>query len=296
MPCTSPLRAYRDSAGQVVVGRGPGPRADRAFEVACGQCMSCRIKRSREWAIRLMHERQLHDRSCFLTLTYDDDHLPEDGSLDVRDFQKFLKRVRRRGFDVRYFHCGEYGPRTLRPHYHAAMFGVDFRDGARHANSKSGEPSWESPALDDLWPLGIHQVSDLTFDSACYVAKYITKKVTGLKAEQANSRVSLETGEVWSVKPPYTTMSLKPPIAGDWFKRFQSDVFPHDFVVAKGQKFPPPKFYTRQMEKIDQELVERLKADRIRRAEARSEDETPERRRVRDRVVRARMHNDRDVL
>ncbi|AXL14734.1 replication initiator protein [Microviridae sp.] len=281
------MSMHRTPDGVRVVG-GPLLPGPNFFQAACGQCMSCRLKRSRDWAVRCIHEAQLHERNSFLTLTYDPASLPPDGGLKKSDFQKFLKRVRKTVGPVRYFHCGEYGEQTGRPHYHAAMFGQDFREDSRPARSKSGERAWTSDRLSDLWPHGIHQVGDLTFDSAAYVARYVTKKLTGPMGEEAYQRVDELTGELNKIQPPYVTMSLKPGIGADWLKRFRGDVYPRDYVVAKGMKLPPPKYYDKLQEALDEDMIERLKEDRIRRAEARGP-ETPERRRVRDECVRDRL-------
>lgn len=84
--------------------------------IKCGQCMECRLAYSREWAIRITHEAAMHERNCFLTLTYDDDHLPKYGQLVKSDLQKFFKRLRHH-FNFKYVACGEYGERRRRPHF-----------------------------------------------------------------------------------------------------------------------------------------------------------------------------------
>ena len=94
-------------------------------EIPCGRCVACRLNRAREWSLRIMNELAYHKDACFLTLTYDDEHLPEDKSLSKRDFQLFMKRFRKDfGLPVRFFACGEYGKKTFRPHYHVIFFGV----------------------------------------------------------------------------------------------------------------------------------------------------------------------------
>ncbi len=116
------------------------------MEVACSQCIGCRLDHAGMWASRIEHESSLYDDSngnCFITLTYDEEHLPQDWSLDKSHFQKFMKRLRKRyPQKIRYYHCGEYGENcrhgihtTLcpgcnvgRPHYHAILFNIDFHD------------------------------------------------------------------------------------------------------------------------------------------------------------------------
>lgn len=99
MPCYHPLTALQPTTG----GRLIFPKPEhhylfndyRTVTVPCGQCSGCRLKRSREWAARCVHEKQLHQFSAFITLTYDDKHLPPDRSFRYRDIQNFLKRLRR---------------------------------------------------------------------------------------------------------------------------------------------------------------------------------------------------------
>lgn len=303
MPCTSPLDAYR-AGGSVVVGRGRGAPFDEQFQVRCGQCLDCRLAYARSWALRIMYEAQMHERSSFVTLTYDDEHLPPDHGLHVRDFQLFMKRLRKRtGKSLKYFQCGEYGPKTLRPHFHVAMFGDDFRDGSVPAQSKSGEPAWESTLLEEVWGKGLHQVGSLTFDSACYVARYVMKKFTRPSAKdpevrakqeayfRAYERIDPDTGEVYRVRPPFVTMSRggstkgSTGIGADWFHKFYSDVYPHDFAVAKGQKFRPPKYFDIKMAELDQELMDELKARR----KANALELSPERLAARNKVLHAKM-------
>ena len=125
MSCFRPLAAWRSkyllsSSGKPLIHFG-SPRDLKSFNspvstdfyeellLPCGQCIGCRIDYSRTWAIRCLHESKLHDENSFLTLTYDDDHLPSDLSLDKTHFQKFMKRLRSRFPDrvIRYYHCGE---------------------------------------------------------------------------------------------------------------------------------------------------------------------------------------------
>lgn len=100
MPCYYPLHGWRarrpEKSGRyrVVFNPSQGMR-DLPITVPCGQCIGCRLERSRQWAVRCVHEAQLHERNCFITLTFDDEHLPSGGSLDVTVCQKFYKRLRK---------------------------------------------------------------------------------------------------------------------------------------------------------------------------------------------------------
>jgi len=206
---------------------GPG----EPMQVPCGQCIGCRLDRSVQWAARCMHEAQLHDENCFITLTYDDDHIPKDRSLCVKHFQDFMKRLRKRVGKVRFFHCGEYGDIDFRPHYHACLFGFQFTD-LESVSTRDGSKKF-SPLLMDLWPYGFNVVGDVTFESAAYVARYCMKKVTGSMAKD-------HYGEK---KPEYVTMSRRPGIGSEWIKKFKSETYRDDTIIVRGVPTKPPRFY-----------------------------------------------------
>ena len=269
MPCYHPITGYRaqernEKTGKYSVVFNPKQGyIDMPITVPCGQCIGCRLERSRQWAIRCMHEASLHEKNCFITLTYDDDHLPEDRSLNVKEFQDFMKRFRKKvGVPLRYYHCGEYGDKFGRPHYHACIFGYDFPDRKYLKKLPSGHAIFKSEILSKLWKKGYASVGDVTFDSAAYVARYITKKVTGKDAEDHYWFCDEETGESWPISPEYTTMSRRPGIAADWFKKYISDVYPSDTVIVKEKAVRPPKFYDGMFEAEFPEEFEKVKRRR----------------------------------
>nr|WAE43759.1 MAG: replication initiator protein [Microviridae sp.] len=223
------------------------------FRIACGQCMGCRLERSRQWAVRCVHESKMHEFSCFVTLTYDDVHLPVDGYLDYRHFQLFMKRLRKRFRDVpiNFYMCGEYGDEFGRPHYHALLFGIDFFDKLDYREGESGFMVSTSATLDKLWGLGQCFTGDVSFESAAYCARYIVKKLSGKAVVKIDSRYSIDvaTGEIFV--PEFTHMSLKRPIGRAFFEKFQSEIFPHDRVVVRGKVSLPPRYYSRVYKRID---------------------------------------------
>lgn len=233
------------------------------MEVRCGQCIGCRLERSRQWAVRIMHEAQMHRENSFLTLTYADEHLPEHGSLDRRAFPLFMKRLRKEFSDskIRYFHCGEYGENLGRPHYHAAIFGTGFPDCVQWT-VRGDYPTFRSRTLRRLWPYGFHEIGSLTFESAQYVARYILEKVTGDAAQEHYERVDEATGEVVQLEPEYVTMSLRPGIGATWFEAYKSDVFPADEVVSNGVARKPPRYYMTLLERSDPEMAKQVKRAR----------------------------------
>ncbi len=229
-----------------------------------------------------MHEASGHEANAFITLTYSDEFLPPGGSLVKADFQLFMKRLRKAIAPdrVRFFHCGEYGAELSRPHYHALLFGHDFSDKVLWADRGSG-PVWRSSLLERLWPYGLSEIGSVTFESAAYVARYVTKKVTGRLAD--DYYVDRSTGVVR--EPEYATMSRRPGIGHAWLERFHGDVYPSDEVISRGRSAKPPRYYDNWLSVRDPDLWAKLKRDR---AKARHrEDETPDRLAVREVCARA---------
>lgn len=291
MPCYRPIQAFRQEGTGDLVFSKQAARTDATVQVPCGRCVGCRIMRSQEWAIRCVHEASLHEDNCFITLTYSDSFLPSGGILRLDDFQRFMKRVRKRYSEksIRFFHCGEYGPKLGRPHYHALLFGHDWDDKRPHKQER-GNVWYRSEQLSSLWGLGHCLSGAITYQSAAYCARYVMKKVTGPDAEEHYSRVDPETGEIIELPPEYVTMSRRPGIGADWIKKYHSDVYPNDFVVVNGRRFKPPKYYDKFMEWYDPEMLEDCKSRREDFAEMSWENNTPERLRVREQVQTARAN------
>lgn len=266
------------------------PRGDVVSELQlpCGQCIGCRLERSRQWAIRCVHEASLHDRSCFVTLTYDDAHLPSDCGLRLRDFQLFMKRLRKKFGPCRFFHCGEYGDVNFRPHYHAILFGVDFNDKIQIKGS-GDFGLYFSQCLADLWGHGLCSVGPVSFESAAYVARYSLKKISGPGADEHYTRIDTETGEIVRVASEYVTMSRRPGIAADWFRKYSSDVYPSDEVISRGRSMRPPRFYDKLLERVDPLLLEDLKFQREVAARESVLECWPDRLAVREAVARAKL-------
>jgi hypothetical protein len=245
MSCVNPLKAFQCFDKSIVFDEVRKHDIVRSLSLPCGQCVGCRLERSRQWAMRCMHEASLHENNCFITLTYDNTHLPSDGSLHYKDFQLFIKRLRKKfGFNrIRYYMAGEYGENFGRPHFHACIFGHDFHDKKLWKRTPSGSLLYRSKDLEVLWPFGYSSVGDVNFESAAYVARYIMKKITGKKAKDHYEEIDLESGEIVKREPEFNKMSLKPGIGAHWFKKFKNDVYPHDYVVVRGKKMKPPKAY-----------------------------------------------------
>lgn len=285
MSCYKPLRAFRTPTG-VVFSELARYDIIGEIELPCGQCTGCRERRASDWALRVSHEASCWDANCFLTLTYGRDKVPYLGSLQHRDFQLFMKKLRKFFvLPVRYYMCGEYGPRTQRPHYHACVFGVDFRfDRVESGKSASGEVFYNSPFLSSVWGHGNVSVQDLNNATASYCARYITSKLDGDLGAELYARVD-EDGVIQSITPPYAAMSKG--IGRYWFEKYARDVFPHDFVVIDGVKRPVPRFYDKIMsEAFDEDAI---KFARVAKAREHLEDQTAERLAVREVVHKARV-------
>lgn len=247
MRCYHPLDAFRDPGGGIVVGTG---LKYAPLRLRCGQCIGCRIQRSESWAIRCVHEGRMHECSSVILLTYDDEHLPVHGDLRYSDFQLFVRRARRKLGPFRFFMCGEYGEAEWRPHFHAVMFGVYFSDRKYFKESASGTKVYTSAVLSELWPYGHCSVSDFSYEAAGYIARYVTKKVTGARAAEHYSRVD-DSGGVYHLTPEFMRCSLKPGIGVRFFEKYRSEIFPRDEVVLNGRKLRPPRLYFEYLKDLD---------------------------------------------
>lgn len=298
MPCYSPIDAWRGdflkSGKREILFKRPVIQSASVFQLRlpCGQCIGCRLERSRQWAMRCMNEASLYFDNCFITLTYDDGHLPGSGSLVLRDFQLFVKRLRKLvGSGVRYFHCGEYGERFGRPHYHALFFNWDFKDKYIFKVTERGDKLWRSPTLEKLWPAGQSMIGSVSFESAAYVARYCMKKITGKDSDE--HYVNKDTGEM-RVKE-YVTMSRRPGIGREFFNKFALDIYPRDYAILRGMKVRPPKFYDKLYEIVNPMEFFRLKnlrKARICKLDPTGLGETSDRRlRVKEYVKRAQIRS-----
>ncbi len=286
MSCFSPITGYRTPAGKVTFKQKEG-YYDKPVTIACGQCRGCRLERSRQWAVRCVHEAQMHADNSFITLTYDDDHLPEWGSLVLRDWQLFVKRLRKKS-PFRYYHCGEYGDKRGRPHYHAILFGLAFPDQV-YEETKNGNKLYSSPTLSAAWQhQGICRVGAMTFKSAAYVARYCMKKQNNSTAEEHYEVVNTQTGETHQLKPEYATMSRNKGIGSSWFAKYHTDIFPSDQCVINGKVTRPPKFYDYQYELTEPDSLALVKEGRVKSGRKHRANNTPERLRIRETIQEKR--------
>lgn len=294
MRCFRPVTAWKPDEGGALFWRER--KGCREIQIRCGQCVGCRLSRSREWAIRCMHEAQLYESNHFVTLTCDDQHIAEvfpRGSLVYKPFQAFMRRVRFSFPGVRFYMCGEYGDRTCRPHFHCLLFNVSFGDLVFYRALPSGSRLFTSKVLEGLWPYGFSSVGDVTVESAAYVARYVTKKVTGDLAEDHYMRVDSTTGEIYHLMPEFCRMSLKPGIGAGWYRKFGNEVHGRDGSISRfrvdGSSARAPRYYDRLLEEVDpfkKEYIDFLRVDAGRKL---SVDNTPARLEAQEVVAKARL-------
>ena len=269
MACYHPLRG-------VVLGKTENGKknikilkeSDFSFEVSdveyinipCGKCIGCRLDYSRQWADRCMLEAKYHSANSFITLTYNDDNLPDcnpvfdvdtgeylrDGiihPLVKKDFQDFMKRLRDRvGYDtpIRFYACGEYGSKNFRPHYHAILFGYDFKDDrVLLKRNYQGDDYYVSKLLESCWNKGFSMIANVDWNCCAYVSRYVAKKMF-----KENDLYYKE-----NVPSEFTLMSRKPGIGRKYYDEHKLDILENQRIYLgsdKGSKeIRPPKYYDR---------------------------------------------------
>lgn len=231
--------------------------ADR-IKVPCGHCIGCVLDQARKWSDRMILEYlSSNGRALFVTLTYNNDHVPvatdnlgefREYSLCKRDIQLFFKRVRKKFYNrrIRFYAAGEYGKNTFRPHYHAIIFGLglcDFPDFEEHGINELGQKYYISNSFGDLWTdshdgksIGFHILSEVSYKTCSYVARYCMKKI--------RPDFIVQYGE-----PEFHIMSRRPGL-GKTFYDAHPDLFESDHIFTNdGQEQKeitiPKYFYDR---------------------------------------------------
>lgn len=277
------MQAWRTPKGVLYIKYTPRSPEDSSIELPCGHCILCRQEHARQWAIRITHEAQLHEQNSFITLTYNDKHLPQDGNLHYEHLQKFWKRLRKNLGPMSYYAVGEYGDLTNRPHYHACIFGTAFLEN-RVIVRQTPTLLWTSPVLEQAWGMGNVSVGALTFQTAQYTASYVTKK---LGYQKRYVQLDTTTGELKDMIQPRAFMSLNPAIAKNWLHQYGKHVYSYDQVVIDGKPQKPPKYYDEWLRKTNEQHHKSIKEKRIEKAVKR----TPEENRARAQTARARQRN-----
>ena len=266
MSCTNPLYALRLGAVNPVTGkerikvlpRRPGydyfslceeHGSANIIPLPCGKCPSCIEARSKSWALRCVCEASLHDENMFITLTYNNKCCPK--GLCKKDVQKFVKALRYKFPDnnIRYYLVGEYGPLTNRPHYHAIIFGL-FPDDVAYSAMLMDNSYFTSKKVQDCWPFGFVSITECTYQSCAYVARYCQKKLKDPEARQKE----------------FSMMSLKPGIGADFFELNKEKIYKYDCIVGnfgRSLRQRPSRYFDKLFEKFDAECFQVLKKQRI---------------------------------
>lgn len=270
----------------------------------------------------------MHTRNSFLTITYNNESLAlcgdgpqnrpspsvapdeetnapnartktrtrsREDSLSKRDLQLFTKRLNENcrtkngsASGIRYYACGEYGDRLGRPHYHLALFGEDFSDDRYPWRTTPAGTLYRSSRLEALWQHGHCEIGELTFESAAYIGRYVVKKITGEKAHDHYRRTD-EHGQDYWLEPEFAHMSRRPGIGRTWFEQYQTDVYPHDYLIVRNKKSKPPRYFDKLLSELDETQLEAIKKIRANLALNNSGDNTPERLRVKETVTNAAL-------
>lgn len=234
----------------------------------CRKCVGCRLDKSLEWSLRGMHELRYHNEAMFITLTYNNESLPSDGSLWRIDLQLFMKRLRKffgkkanGKKKLRVMYCGEYGKSgTNRPHYHLIIFGAQFYDLEcigynaskwSRLHHQDGYPTYTSKTLSELWPYGFHTIGEVNERTVAYVARYVTKKVYGeMAVDHYGDRV-----------PEFFGSSNRPGIGYQWFTDFHNDLL-KGFITHDGKQRQIPIYYLRKLQDEYPDLYLELEASK----------------------------------
>lgn len=297
MPCYKPFKAWQPLAGGAVLF--VEAKDCRTITLPCGQCIGCRIERQEMWAVRCYAESKMHEKSCFITTTYDEKNFPRHGSLNYRDFQLFLKRLRKaRAPDkIRYFVAGEYGEQLQRPHFHALLFGCDFPDREPLNSVRSVNGLHQSGELQRLWGKGLCSIGEVTYASARYCAAYVLKQHKKSSEDDAHYKtVNYTTGEIVELEPEFAKMSLKPGLGAAWLEKYWRDIYLSgaNAVVINGTRKTVPSYFHSLMRKRDPMFMESFDWSREAKALEQWEEYTPERLEVREEVKRAECNFNRE--
>lgn len=268
--------------------------------VPCGQCKGCRVDLSRAWADRMVLEFDHTKKAVFVTLTYDDEHLPLSDlgypTVLKSDLQTFMKDLRGNkyydGKEIRFFGSAEYGSLRKRSHYHVILFGLsldDFRfdrddpDDDGHirdfqqpsffvgrtdhhlyydGQNKLHQPYYRCPHLDNVvWKKGRCCIAEFSWESAAYTARYVRKKLNG------------ELSDVYfekHINPPFALMSRRPGIGSYFIEDHpEKDLFEERLLSFKGKLRPLPNFIFDKLADIDPIRYNEIKEQRKRLAEDR---------------------------
>ena len=254
-------------------------------KINCKNCIGCLTDNERMWTDRIVDEASLYDNNLFVTLSYDEEHLPDHESVNIRDGQLFMKKLRKKfpGFKIRFLYKAEYGENTARAHYHYALFNTPkLTDMEYNRSNDNGDKLYTSKTIEDIWGNGFVLIGELNRTTAGYIARYIVKSDQKTKSKRDDFEIIDPDGVVHHRnRKPFLNMSRRPGIGRAWLEKNFSDVFPRDeyFVQAKAIKptkfnphplranasvimHKPPAYYFRCLEQMKPEMHAELKLQR----------------------------------
>ena len=264
MTCINPRLAYKKTNGQFTLAKiGDNAPIEKSVLVGCGQCMACRVSHQRQWATRMVHESYMHKDSCFITLTIDDEHRSPTRSVDQREMQLFIKKLRQalKPQKIRIFYCSEYGTKSEREHYHAILFGYMPEDRKAYKKNKQGDMLYTSATLDRAWGKGFVTVGEFNSTTADYCAKYVTKAYIGADKENAYNWVD-ENGEIIKRNPPFQRSSNRPGLGATFYEKYKDQLIAHDGTTVDGKPRPLPKYYDRLIKRENPDAYAEIKHKR----------------------------------
>lgn len=215
--------------------------------VKCGKCLQCAQEYSIEWSYRILDECTLHERNCFITLTFNEENLPSPPTVSRRDVQLFMKSLRQEiaPLKIRFFACGEYGKKNKRPHYHFIIFGW-FPNDCYEWQREDGYVLYRSPTLEKVWKKGFSLVGEVTERSALYCAKYMNKFSFRQHPQGVPVVVENEVTPFFDyLSPPFVQMSNRPGIG---YGCVYNSSLEADRIYRNGHSIKIPRYYLKVME------------------------------------------------
>lgn len=248
------------------------------IDIPCNKCIGCRLDYSREWANRCMLEAQKYKHNEFITLTYDNEHLPtqnmvvdfetgeveERGTLVPEHVSKFMKDLRRyyqyhyNHDGIRFYACGEYGSLNQRPHYHLIVFNLPVMDKEFGFTNKKGSINYKSETIQKIWNKGLTSLCPVTWETCAYTARYMMKKIKG----KETTDILKESGFIQE----FVRMSRNGGIGKDYYLENKEKIYQNDEIFIRKsnglEKIKPSRYYDKLFDIENPERMSEIKEER----------------------------------
>lgn len=259
--CTRPMKGWAKTGGGFTFNVNNGWK-DRPLTIPCNKCIECKGVQRFGKAIRVVHTLEMEPghRGCFITLTYDDEHLPKSQLLELEKLQLFMKKLRHKTQNrLQYLAAGEYGGKTGRPHYHICLVGYEPDDVIKRETREYEDPHFD-PVIEDTWRLGRTHVGTLTASSAMYTAKYVQKDAESSDVSVYGSPSRCRERET----PEFACHSIRPGLGRTFFEKYWRDIYEDDFdsVIFNGVRVKPPRYYDKLLSEQNPQLWKRIRKKR----------------------------------